>query len=623
MKRLAAVGVLFLTTSCISIPLGPRADNPAPVDAAAGDAAATGTPAPPPPPPPANYVLILDSSGSMKTADMSGGLDRMTAAREAGRRFVEALPPDAKLSVVTYGDQTPEEAPRESGCGDVTVKLPLGTERNIGPVLDQLRPTGWTPISLALTKAAEQAPEGETTSIVLVSDGEDSCAPPDPCETAAAIVSGKPNLTISTLGVRASSEQLACIADRGNGLSLPADNAAQLARRLPALSNPAAAADMLSPQGVQKVKPGTEYAKIREQHPDFPELPVVTAAEVVIRVIWRNCEWLFDDKQVLREIVLQSGPTIDGITTGDPVGSLDVLGAPVKTEPAAPGPGVPNGAETRFYAADQRLGLAWKVTVADGKVITIILCTCLPTAPCPPSDEDARRLQADPSMQIKTRKCTADNEWAAFESTFENGLRSGWLVLKRNGATWEKVTRITHQGDCFTIPRNAPRGELNTMLNNGQWCSTPFAIDELKDAKITTDGFGPLKLGMSPQQLQALGAVRPIAMCSGWEGTEIMPKDVWLDVWDGGLVGIWIENPAFKTPSGVGVGTPVAEMERIYAGKLESYFVQMEGGSFRQARAVTSGNKSVAFTVGFDASRSATVQSIAVEFRDKPVVGGC
>lgn len=621
MKRFAAFGVLLLTTSCISIPLGSRAGNPATGEAETTGATADATPAAPPPP--ANYVLILDSSGSMKTADMSGGVDRMTAARDAGRRFVEALPPDAKVSLVTYGDQTPEEAPKESGCGDVSVKLPLGTERNIGPVLDQLRPTGWTPISLALTKAAEQAPAGETTSIVLVSDGEDSCAPPDPCETAAAVVSGKPNLTISTLGVRASSEQLTCIADRGNGLSLPADNAAQLARRLPALSDPAAAADMLSPQGVQKVRPGTEYGRIREMHPDFPDLPPVAAAETIIRVIWRNCEWLFDDKQVLREIVLQSGPTIDGITAGDPVASLDVLGMPLKTEPAPAGPGVPAGAETRFYAADERLGLAWKVTVADGKVITIILCTCLPTAPCPPSDDDARRLQADPSMQITTRKCTADNQWAALESTFQNGDRSGWLVLKRNGASWEKVTRITHQGDCFSIPKNAPRGELNTLLDNGQWCSAPFAIDELKDAKITTDGLGPLRLGRPASELQAMGLVRrplPTDACAhDWFLTSAVPTEIYADFENNRVKNLLIKNSQFPTASGVRVGSTRAELLRTYPNRLTA--VSSPGSG--ETLAFTSGRRKVEFAVWDEGTGTPTVGSIWVADVDDVFMGGC
>ncbi|WP_425307848.1 VWA domain-containing protein [Ammonicoccus fulvus] len=624
MKRFAAVGVLLLTTSCISIPLGPRAENPAPVETAADDAAATSTPAPPPP---ANYVLILDSSGSMKTADMSGGMDRMTAAREAGRRFVEALPPDARLSVVTYGDRTPEDAPKESGCGDVTVKLPLGTDRNIGPVLDQLRPTGWTPISLALTKAAEQAPDGETTSIVLVSDGEDSCAPPDPCDTAGAVVRGKPHLTISTLGVRASSEQLACIADRGNGLSLPADNAAQLARRLPALSNPAAAADMLSPQGVQKVRPGTEYARIREQHPDFPELPAVATAETVIRVIWRNCEWLFDDQKVLREIVLQSGPTIDGITAGDPVGSLDVLGAPVKTEPASPGPGVPTGAETRFYAADQRLGLAWKVTVADGKVLTIILCTCLPQAPCPPSDDDARRLAGKPDLQVKRRQCTADQEWAVLDTLFDRAQKGGALVLNRKGGTRARVAMIDHGGDCYDIPATAPRRELSQLIYDGQMCVVSFSLDEVKNAPITTSGLGPIKLGMKGDELQRLGYVRPWSgeHCpKKWDGGDALPEDVWLEIDPGTdrLTAIVVNAKGFRTPTGAHLGSTRSDVERMYAGKLEDFSWIGEGG-YAHSRAVVSGNTMVAFQFGFETTTFPSVERIFIQSKDKPFVGGC
>lgn len=364
-------------------------------------------------------MLVLDASGSMDNADMSGGGDRMTAAREAAKLFVDALPAGARVALVTYGDQTPEDAPLdESSCADVSVKLPLGEDRDgVGPVLDSLKPSGWTPISAALTKASELVPAGERASMVLVSDGEDACAPPDPCDTAAGLVAKNTELAISTIGVRAHSGQLACIADRGRGISVTADSAAQLARRLPALSDPATAAEQLSANGAQRIRPGTAYAAIKEQHPDFPDLPA--SGDDVIRVTWRNCEWEFDAQAVLQGIVLKQGATIDGISMQDPADVLDGLGTPVKVEPG-------DGGDVRYYAADERLKLAWKVTVVGGRVTAIVLCACLPVAPCPPPNEEIRRLQNDPHMQIEGAQCTSDRNWAVIQATFEPIQRGGF-----------------------------------------------------------------------------------------------------------------------------------------------------------------------------------------------------
>ena len=47
------------------------------------------------------------------------------------------------------------------------------------------RASGYTPIGNALRAAADALPAEGPRSIVLVSDGEDTCAPPTPCDVAA------------------------------------------------------------------------------------------------------------------------------------------------------------------------------------------------------------------------------------------------------------------------------------------------------------------------------------------------------------------------------------------------------------------------------------------------------
>ncbi|WP_425307733.1 VWA domain-containing protein [Ammonicoccus fulvus] len=359
--------LLALVLAGCSIPLDRPATTAeqAPADQTPAATSVASTPAQPKPLP---VVLVIDGSGSMATADMGGGATRMAAAQGAAREFMDRLPEDTPMALITYGDQTAEDAPLTSqACQDISLKVPVGNDRaGIRAAVDGLRPRGWTPISGALTKAGESIPDGRA-HVVLITDGEDSCAPPDPCETAAALVAAHPDLVISTIGVRASSSQLACIAERGRGVYVTADSAAQLGTRLEAMRDPAYAAALLSPRGLARIRPGQKADDIRRGQPDFPAV----AADAQVQVTWRGCRWLFAGG-VLQSIALIEGRSIDGLAVGVPESALSVLGPPLRIAP------IPGGGETRVYLADEVAGLGWSVDVKDGVVIGIALCTCLP-----------------------------------------------------------------------------------------------------------------------------------------------------------------------------------------------------------------------------------------------------
>lgn len=317
-------------------------------------------------------VLIMDASGSMQEADVAGGTTRMAAAQEAAKKFVAGVPAGTPVALVSYGDRTPEDAPKQQGCTDVSVKVPLGPpSETFGPAVDGLRPTGWTPITAALTQAVQLVPEGPA-HIVLISDGEETCAPPEPCEVAGKATAQRPGLVVSVIGLRASSAQLACIARAGKGVYVTADNADQLNRRLEAVRDPGKAAIQLSPQGASGIAPGRPLKEIRALHPDFPAVQPVPGQ--IVEVVWRDCRWGFDDQQILQAITVDGALTIDGIRVGDPAAAANVLGRPVKTEPAPQG-------EWRYYVADRATKRAWRLQVANDRIIRIVLCACLPEEP--------------------------------------------------------------------------------------------------------------------------------------------------------------------------------------------------------------------------------------------------
>ncbi|MEU4091098.1 VWA domain-containing protein [Streptomyces sp. NPDC026673] len=169
-------------------------------------------------------VMVLDSSGSMAGA-------RMTAARKAVGAVVDALPDGYPTGLRVYG------AGKDHGCDDTRLLEPVRPlDRNaLKKAVAGVEPKGDTPIGLSLERAAADLPGGGRRTIVLVSDGEDTCGAPEPCEVAERLAGGGVDLRIDTIGFQvrgAAREQLECIAGAGHGSYHDAPDAASLARQL-------------------------------------------------------------------------------------------------------------------------------------------------------------------------------------------------------------------------------------------------------------------------------------------------------------------------------------------------------------------------------------------------------
>lgn len=408
MRRLLCVLIFFVLSALISgcagllptLPTSGSASETAPGPAGAAEPEQPAASESPQQPTAVPVVIVLDASGSMRETDVSDGqATRMDAARDSAKKFVAGLPAGTSVALVTYGDQTPEDAPLEQGCGDVSVKVPLEPAGDsFGAALDGLNPTGWSPIAKALGQAFELVPQGPA-SVVLVSDGDESCAPPEPCEVTRAAVEKSPELVVSTIGVRASSTELACIARAGNGVYVTADSADQLSRRLEAVRDPNKAATQLSNQGANGIAPGQQLSDIRTRFPDFPE--VQTTPGQSVEVVWRDCRWEFNDQQVLTAISPEDSGTIDGIRVGDPISAAAVLGDPVKTE-----------GQWRYYVADRTAKLAWRLQVENDTITRIVLCACLPD---PPLTLDNATLDTSGLGPIK------------LGTTIAQATRNGWM----------------------------------------------------------------------------------------------------------------------------------------------------------------------------------------------------
>ncbi|MFB6890682.1 VWA domain-containing protein [Kitasatospora sp. NPDC056327] len=165
--------------------------------------------------------LVLDVSGSMREADIQGKT-RIAVAQQSLNDVIDALPAETEFGIRTLGANYPGND-KAQGCQDTKQLFPVGktNKTEAKTAVATLRPTGFTPIGLALRGAAQDLGKGETTRrVVLITDGEDTCTPPDPCDVARELASQGIHLVVDTLGLAhddKTRQQLQCIANATGG----------------------------------------------------------------------------------------------------------------------------------------------------------------------------------------------------------------------------------------------------------------------------------------------------------------------------------------------------------------------------------------------------------------------
>ncbi|MFC9972679.1 VWA domain-containing protein [Spirillospora sp. NPDC127200] len=211
-KALPLAGALLMTLSLVLVPRAAAAERLAPV------------------------MLVLDASGSMQ-AKVAGGT-RMDAARRAVRSLVGSVPPQARMGLTVYGTGTgSSDAEKAAGCKDIKVVQPVGPlDKNaLVQAAEKATPRGYTPIGRSLRTAAAALPGQGPRSIVLVSDGEDTCAPPEPCQVARELARQGVDLRVHTIGYQVTGKaksQLTCVAQVTGGTYTDVPDASGLGNAL-------------------------------------------------------------------------------------------------------------------------------------------------------------------------------------------------------------------------------------------------------------------------------------------------------------------------------------------------------------------------------------------------------
>ncbi|WP_019545653.1 VWA domain-containing protein [Streptomyces sulphureus] len=258
--------------------------------------------------PPPKVELVLDVSGSMRIKDV-GGQSRMAAAKHSFNEVIDAVPDDVHLGIRTLGADYPGESKR-LGCRDSSRLYPVGEvdRTEAKAAVATLTPTGWTPIGYALRGAVKDLGDDEgQRRIVLITDGEDSCGQPDPCDVARELAATGTSLTVDTLGLAADAkvrDQLGCIAEATGGTYTAVQDRGQLSDRLNQLVRRPASAPAADPTQVD----GAE---------ECSKAPVVGAGLYADRAGFGQHRWYRAELEPGQELRASAAVSADRAVDGD------------------------------------------------------------------------------------------------------------------------------------------------------------------------------------------------------------------------------------------------------------------------------------------------------------------
>ncbi|WP_424809007.1 vWA domain-containing protein [Rhodococcus sp. 27YEA15] len=186
----------------------------------------------------AKLVLTLDASGSMLERD-AGGQTRIAAARSALGTVIDGLAANQQVGLRVFG-ATVSDGSSPDACTDSQLLVPIAGDNRaqLKTAAGSYEPLGQTPIGYALRQATDDLGSSGQRSILLVSDGESTCAP-EPCEVARELSLQGIDLMINVVGLNvdgAAREQLQCIARSGNGSYFDAQDTDSLVQVLSAMT---------------------------------------------------------------------------------------------------------------------------------------------------------------------------------------------------------------------------------------------------------------------------------------------------------------------------------------------------------------------------------------------------
>jgi hypothetical protein len=176
------------------------------------DGASDGTP---------KVELLFDCSASMSTT--IDGERKIDIAKDFVDHYLNEIG-GLNIALRLYGH-------RNEGCTDTELVLPFGSPKSaINTAVQKMEPVGMTPIEYSLRQAVGDLSSSSDNTIVLISDGEETCAG-DPCQAVEELSGSRNNFVLYAIGLDisdAGEAQLQCMADSADGAYYKAQNAEEL-----------------------------------------------------------------------------------------------------------------------------------------------------------------------------------------------------------------------------------------------------------------------------------------------------------------------------------------------------------------------------------------------------------
>jgi Ca-activated chloride channel family protein len=161
----------------------------------------------------------------------AGGEIKIVTARKVLGELASTLPENSQVGLIAYGHR------READCADIETVVPMGPldRASLASKVQALNPKGKTPVTQSIEQAVAAAKAGgKSTTIVLLSDGIETCAG-DPCAAVTKAKQSGVNFLLHVIGFDLSKEnvsQLECAAQAGGGLYFSVENAGELSAAL-------------------------------------------------------------------------------------------------------------------------------------------------------------------------------------------------------------------------------------------------------------------------------------------------------------------------------------------------------------------------------------------------------
>ncbi|MGB5131505.1 MAG: VWA domain-containing protein, partial [Steroidobacteraceae bacterium] len=201
-------------------------------------------------PPARNLEIVLDVSGSMNAK--LGASTRWQTALEVLKKFVATLPADMNVALRVYGHRYPSKSAET--CTDTELIVPLAKldRDKIVTTASSLKPRGETPLILSTLATLEDLKTAGGGTVILITDGEESCKG-DSKAAAAAIEASGLNVTLNIVGFtltgQAAKTQLTTLAGSTGGNYFGAASADQLSQAVRLAALPRMPYDILEASG--------------------------------------------------------------------------------------------------------------------------------------------------------------------------------------------------------------------------------------------------------------------------------------------------------------------------------------------------------------------------------------